>query len=417
VFPLSALFSRVVKHGELTVVDHEGRSHRFGPQSGKPAVTIRLKDKSLYRRIGLNPNLEIGNAYVDGTLVVEKGTLQELLEILLHASVYLDHSRIGAAIRLVEEAMRLPAVVNPVGRAQKNVAHHYDLSGKLYDLFLDSDKQYSCAYFVSPDDDIDTAQHQKKQHLAAKLDLRPGQKVLDIGCGWGGLALFLAREFKVRVTGLTLSVEQYRVAEERARAAGLSDRVKFKLLDYRLEDQTYDRIVSVGMFEHVGRPHFSQYFAKVKELLAEDGVALIHTIGKQCRPSPINSWIRRNIFPGAYLPTMSQLTPKLEKLDLWLTDLENLRLHYAETLKTWNRRFQVNRGRAAELYDERFCRMWEFYLLACEAGFRWGSLTVFQMQLTKRIDTLPITRDYMFEAEQRMRMAEHEALRPRMAGE
>ncbi len=416
-FALSALFGRVIRHGELTVVDHLGRSHRFGSPGASPAVTMRLTDPALYRKIGLNPNLEIGNAYVDGTLVVEQGGLAQLLEILMEASNVIEHSRLGSMLRIWEEVRRLPAVVNPVGRAQKNVAHHYDLSGKLYDLFLDSDRQYSCAYFADAGDDIEAAQLRKKQHLAAKLDLKPGQSVLDIGCGWGGLALFLAREFKVKVTGLTLSLEQYRVAQERARQQGLADRVEFKLLDYRLETRTYDRIVSVGMFEHVGRPHFQQFFAKVKALLAEDGVAVIHTIGKTSRPSPINVWIRRNIFPGAYLPALSQLTPKFEKLDLWLTDFENLRLHYAQTLKAWNQRFQANRAKAAELYDERFCRMWEFYLLACEAGFRTGGLTVFQLQLTKCIDTLPITRDYMFEAEQRMRMREHEAWRPRLAGE
>jgi cyclopropane-fatty-acyl-phospholipid synthase len=284
---------------------------------------------------------------------------------------------------------------NPVPRARRNVAHHYDLSDQLYELFLDRDRQYSCAYFGSPEDDLDTAQESKKRHIAAKLLLRPGLKVLDIGSGWGGLALYLAGECGADVTGLTLSEEQHKVATRRAAAAGLSDRVRFHLRDYREETGRYDRIVSVGMFEHVGVNQYPTYFRRLSELLTADGVALLHSIGRMEGPGTTNPWIRKYIFPGGYSPALSEVVPEAERARLWITDIEILRLHYAETLRAWRRRFEHNRERICELYDERFCRMWEMYLVGAEIAFRRDGHLVFQMQLAKAVDTVPLTRDYM----------------------
>jgi cyclopropane-fatty-acyl-phospholipid synthase len=286
-----------------------------------------------------------------------------------------------------------------VGRAKRNVAHHYDLSDELYELFLDRDRQYSCAYFRSPDDDIDTAQHQKKRHLAAKLLLRPGQKVLDIGSGWGGLALYLAAECGVEVTGLTLSEEQYEVAIRRAAQAGLADRVRFHLRDYREERGQYDRIVSVGMFEHVGVNQYPAFFKKLHELLAPDGVALLHAIGRMDGPGSTNPWLRKYIFPGGYCPALSEVVPEAERVRLWITDIEILRLHYAETLRAWRRRFTQHRERIRALYDERFCRMWEMYLVGCELAFRRDIMLVFQLQMAKAVDVVPLTRDYIVDWE------------------
>jgi cyclopropane-fatty-acyl-phospholipid synthase len=286
-----------------------------------------------------------------------------------------------------------------VSAARANVAHHYDLSDTLYDLFLDADRQYSCAYYMSFDDTLERAQEQKKRHLAAKLLLRSGHRVLDIGSGWGGLALYIAQAADVDVTGVTLSTEQHGYSNQRVDKAGLTDRVRFELKDYRHENGRYDRIVSVGMFEHVGVGHFREYFDKIRDLLTDDGVALIHTIGAADGPGAAHAWIRKYIFPGGYSPALSEVVPIIERAGLHITDIEVLRLHYAETLKAWRQRFMANRDRVSAIYDERFCRMWEFYLAGCEAGFRHSGLVVFQIQVSKRIDTVPLTRDYILEWE------------------
>jgi cyclopropane-fatty-acyl-phospholipid synthase len=288
---------------------------------------------------------------------------------------------------------------NPLPRARQNVAHHYDLSDQFYELFLDRDRQYSCGYFRDEAEDLDAAQLDKKKHLAAKLLIRPGQKVLDIGSGWGGLALYLSAECGADVTGLTLSVEQHKFATRRAAAAGLSDRVRFYLRDYREEVGQYDRIVSVGMFEHVGLNHYGAFFTKLKSLLAPDGVALLHSIGRKDGPGTTMPWIRKYIFPGGYVPALSEVLPAVEQLRLWVTDIEILRLHYAETLRAWRRRFERNRDRVLALYDERFYRMWEMYLVGSEIAFRRQDHMVFQMQLAKAVDAVPLTRDYMLDWE------------------
>jgi cyclopropane-fatty-acyl-phospholipid synthase len=288
---------------------------------------------------------------------------------------------------------------NPRSRARHNVAHHYDLDGRLYRLFLDGDEQYSCAYFESRDQSLDDAQLAKKRHLAAKLCVKPGAKVLDIGCGWGGLALYLAEIAGANVTGITLSQEQYKRAQNRAIERDLTRNTAFQLVVYRDVDGRYDRIVSVGMFEHVGVVHYPEFFGKVKELLADDGVALLHSIGRQDGPASTNPWLRKYIFPGGYSPAMSEVVPVVERSGLWITDIEILRLHYAETLRAWRTRFNANRERIRALYDERFCRMWEFYLAGSEMAFRHQGHLNFQMQFAKKIDAVPLTRDYMVDWE------------------
>ena len=392
---LASVLARFIRIGRLSVVDASGRRHVFEGSAG-PAATIRLHDPALHWKLLLKPRLLIPEAFVAGTLTVEEGSsLYDFIDVLVANDAAQPNALplwLGqAAGRLVRRLHQY----NPVPRARRNVAHHYDLSDQLYELFLDRDRQYSCAYFGSPEDDLDTAQENKKRHIAAKLLLRPGLRVLDVGSGWGGLALYLAAECGADVTGLTLSEEQHKVATRRAAAAGLGDRVRFYLRDYREETGRYDRIVSVGMFEHVGVNQYPTYFRRLSELLEPDGVALLHSIGRMDGPGTTNPWLRKYIFPGGYSPALSEVVPEAERARLWITDIEILRLHYAETLRAWRRRFEHNRERICELYDERFCRMWEMYLVGSEIAFRRDGHLVFQMQLAKAVDTVPLTRDYM----------------------
>ena len=395
---LTRLFERVITIGRLRVIDANGRSHVF---AGSPeiSVAIRLRDPVLHRKLLVRPRLLLPEAYVDGTLTIEEGSLYDLIDLLAVNLEALPEGFLGHFLNGSGTALRRINQYNPVSRAWRNAAHHYDLSDQLYELFLDQDRQYSCAYFSDRGDSLDTAQLNKKRHIAAKLLIGSGQRVLDIGSGWGGLALYLASECGADVTGLTLSVEQHRVAMRRAAAAGLSDRVRFYLRDYREELGPYDRIVSVGMFEHVGINHYNAFFTRLKALLAPDGVALLHSIGRMDGPGSTNPWIRKYIFPGGYFPALSEVLPVVEQSRLWVTDVEILRLHYAETLKSWRDRFARNRDRLSEIYDERFCRMWEMYLVGSEVAFRRGGCMVFQLQLAKAIDAVPLTRDYMIDWE------------------
>ncbi|HYG85180.1 MAG TPA: cyclopropane-fatty-acyl-phospholipid synthase family protein [Azospirillum sp.] len=396
---LARLLNRALTRGAFTLVDANGHTHRIG--IGIPTLILRLHDKALHRQLVLTPRLSFGEAYMDGRLTVEGGSLYELL-ILLSDGVDVDgladpiRDRLAPILRYAEQH-------NPLPRARRNVAHHYDLSRRFYELFLDRDMQYSCAYFETPGMGLDEAQEAKKRHIAAKLLLHPGHHVLDIGCGWGGMALYLARHAGVRVTGITLSTEQLAVARERAAAAGLSDRVRFELRDYREVIGRFDRIVSVGMFEHVGVPHYGTFFAKLRELLAEDGVALLHSIGRSDGPGTTNPWLRKYIFPGGYSPALSEVVPFIERARLWSTDIEILRLHYAETLRHWRERFLARRDEAVRLYDERFCRMWEFYLSGAEIAFRYQGHMVMQIQMARSVGTAPLTRDYMIDTERAMR--------------
>jgi cyclopropane-fatty-acyl-phospholipid synthase len=393
------LLRHLVHRGTLRLIDAAGRPHVYTGAPG-PVVTIRLHDRPIERQLLFYPRLMLGEAYMDGRLTIEDGaTLYDLLEFLGHNMAVAPKSVLTPLYNGFGRVFRGLQQWNPVGRSRRNVAHHYDLSDALYAIFLDRDRQYSCAYFTGPDQTIEQAQANKKRHLASKLLLKPGQRVLDIGCGWGGLALYLAKECEVEVTGLTLSVEQHRVAERRAAAAGLSSKVRFKLLDYRQERDQYDRIVSVGMFEHVGVPQYPTFFSKVKSLLKDDGVALLHAIGRSDGAGSTNPWIRKYIFPGGYSPALSEVLPVVERTGLWITDIEILRLHYAETLRAWRTRFLAERERVRALYDERFCRMWEFYLAGSEIAFRYQGHMVWQMQMARRVDTVPMTRDYMLDWE------------------
>lgn len=390
------LLKRLIRFGTVRLIEANGRAHVFG-SGQEPCCTLRLRDRAAGFTLGLHPTLKLGEAFMDGRLTVDDGRLYEFLEIVARNLNALDAGPYWT--RLSGLSQLVPWRINRT-RARRNVTHHYDLSGELYRLFLDDDLQYSCAYFTSPHDSLEAAQLNKKRHLAAKLYMnRQDLKVLDIGAGWGGLGMYLAGETGAEVTGITLSDEQHRVSNQRATGAGLGDRVRFDLRDYREETSRYDRIVSVGMLEHVGRPGYQTYFDKIRDLLNDDGVAVVHSIGYFDPPGPINPFIRKHIFPGAELPSLSEICTAVERSGLLVNDVEVLRVHYADTLRAWRQRFLVSWDKAAELYDERFCRMWLFYLALCEIGFRYRGTMVFQIQLTKKIDTLPLTRDYMIDWE------------------
>ena len=397
---LARVLKAYTKTGCLLIVDAHGRRHRIGnaPDGDwNGALTIRLADPSLHWKLALHPELNFGVAYMDGTLTVENGTIWEFLTFA-GENIRANGSRMPLFGRIMAGAARWGRKVqqfNPAGRSQRNVAHHYDLSERFYELFLDEDRQYSCAYFARPDMTLEEAQSAKKDHILKKLRLEDGQRVLDIGCGWGGMALHIAKNSDAEVLGITLSKEQLAVARRRADEAGLANRVRFELLDYRLVRDRFDRIVSVGMFEHVGAPHYRAFFRAVEGLLKPDGVALLHSIGRADGPAATNTFIRRYIFPGGYIPALSEVFKALETSDLWATDVEVLRLHYAETLRHWRARFVQNWDQVRDLYDERFCRMWEFYLAGSEMSFRFDRMMVFQMQLTRSRHALPLTRDYM----------------------
>jgi len=392
------LLNHVVKTGHLTVVETSGQTWAVGDGS-PPSVTLTLRDRSIGRAIAFNPHLKFGEAYMDGRLDITEGDVWDLMDLLGRNVGTGYGTPLAAAIARARRLVRRILQYNPIGKAQANVAHHYDLDGGLYDLFLDPDRQYSCAYFETPDATLDEAQLAKKRHIAAKLKLEEGHRVLDIGSGWGGLGLYLAEMEEVDVTGVTLSQEQHTLSNARAAHQQLDDRVRFRLEDYRHLDPAFDRIVSVGMFEHVGVGHYQEYFDQVARLLADDGVALIHAIGRIDGPGTTNPWIAKYIFPGGYIPALSEVLPAIEKAGLFVTDVEILRLHYAETLRHWRERFTANRDRAKDIYDERFCRMWEFYLAASESSFRHMGFMVFQVQVTKTVDALPVTRGYMGETE------------------
>ena len=390
---LDLFLRRFIVAGRLTVQCPDGRTQTYaGPPGSGKAATIALRDWKTVRRLVLNPELAVGEAYMDGGMAPLDGSIHDLLAVLV---ANLRANPKGVAVvwlrRFIAQLLRPIGQFNAPGRARRNVAHHYDLKGQLYSLFLDQDRQYSCAYFPTGRETLEEAQAAKKHHIAAKLCLNtPDLHVLDIGSGWGGMALTLARDYGARVTGITLSAEQLAEARARTEAEGLSDRVKFELLDYRAVNQPFDRIVSVGMFEHVGISHYRTFFNVVKQALKPDGVALLHTIGQWDGPGTNNPWINKYIFPGAYCPALSEIMPVIERSGLVATDIEVLRLHYAETLYHWRRRFAANRDTIASLYDERFCRMFEFYLSSCELGFRNASMGVFQVQLARQQTSVPL---------------------------
>jgi cyclopropane-fatty-acyl-phospholipid synthase len=413
-FPLSNMLEAFVRVGTLKVIDAEGKTHVFAGAPG-PQVTMRLTDPRLYRKLFFNPELAAGEAYMDGRMRFEDSTLRDFLTLFSLNRLSLGNQPLQKVLRRVSRGLKRFQQANPVGKAQQNVAHHYDLGNDFYKLFLDEGMQYSCAYFLDDTETLEEAQQNKLRLIAAKLNLKPGLKVLDIGSGWGELALYLASLEEVDVTGVTLSKEQHELSNERARKAGLANRVRFELRDYREVREQFDRVVSVGMFEHVGVHHYPEFFAKVNDLLSDNGVMLLHSIGHMSPPGTASPWLRKYIFPGAYSPALSEVFTAVEQASLWVTDLEFLRLHYAKTLAHWCRRFEANRARIAQMYDERFCRMWEFYLISAEMMFRTGSQLVFHMQLAKKRDAAPIVRDYITDLQRRYR--EMEARLPQRVGQ
>jgi len=412
---LRGFLSQFIRRGSMTVTGASGAKFTVGDGSGLP-VAVRFVTAEAERRVLVNPELGLGEAYMDGEFVVERGTIADALAILLDQPDLLPQwAKPWWHLRYLTRHLKQ---FNPRSRSRANVAHHYDLDARLYSLFLDADKQYSCAYFETPDTTLDDAQLAKKRHIAAKLLIKRGQRVLDIGSGWGGLGLYLAEIAGADVTGVTLSTEQLQIANARASEKGLSRSARFLLQDYRDIDGPFDRIVSVGMFEHVGAGFYDAYFQRCAELLTEDGVMVLHSIGRSQGPDSTNPWIAKYIFPGGYIPALSEVLPAIERAGLLVCDVEILRLHYAETLKAWRERFMARREEAVQLYDERFALMWEFYLAACEMTFRKQAMMTFQIQLTRRQGVVPITRDYIARSETRLRAIEGGArTRLKLAGE
>ena len=403
---IDRFLARSVKRGQLTVTHADGSTSIFGsPDPDFPSVALRFADRGVAGRIVRHPALGAAEAFMDGSLIIEQGDIRDLVKLLKGNNQWGSGGGLKPAlpIKLLKQVVHRVDRVNMARRSKRNVAHHYDLSDRLYDLFLDADRQYSCAYFTDPANSLEQAQSDKKAHIAAKLALKPGMKVLDIGCGWGGMALYLHQKTGAEVLGVTLSEEQLKVARRRAEEAGVADKVKFELIDYRHVTGTFDRIVSVGMFEHVGPAHYKTFFRRCRNLLNEDGVMLLHTIGRMGPPGVTDAWTVKYIFPGGYNPALSEIVSANEGLRFILTDVEVLRLHYAYTLDHWYDRTVAARAAIVALYDEPFYRMWQFYLAGAVAAFRYGGMVNYQLQYAKNRHTLPITRDYMIEGEQALR--------------
>jgi cyclopropane-fatty-acyl-phospholipid synthase len=397
---LRYFLSEFIRRGAMTFITARGDKFTCGDGTGEP-VCVRFLTTDAERRVLLNPELGLGEVYMEGSFVVEEGSIADALAILMDQPEILPRwAKLQWWLRYLVRHVRQ---FNPRSRSKNNVARHYDLDGRLYSLFLDPDKQYSCGYFETPDATLDDAQLAKKRHLAAKLLIRRGDRVLDIGSGWGGLSLYLAEMTRADVTGVTLSTEQLQLSNARAAERNLTRSAKFLLEDYRDVTGPFERIVSVGMFEHVGVDFYETYFRRCAELLTEDGVMMLHSIGRSEGPDATNPWIAKYIFPGGYIPALSEVIPAIERAGLLVCDIEILRLHYAETLKAWRERFMARREEAVQLYDERFARMWEFYLACSEMSFRKQNMMNFQIQLTKRQGVVPMTRDYIFREEARLR--------------
>ena len=397
---LSTLLRRFVQCGTLRVYDADGRLHTFSGTPAEPVVTMRLHSKSLYTKLFFNPELYVGEAYMDGTLTFEDGsTCFDLLNLFSNNRTGLTHHPLQAFLRSTWRSLRRLHQYNPIGKALKNASHHYDLSDDFYRLFLDEDLQYTCAYYLDPEDTLEQAQLNKKRHVCAKLKIEDGMKIAELGCGWGGLALHIAQSADVEVTAVNLSIEQIRVARQRAEQLGVADRVHFEHMDYRELQGKYDRVVSVGMLEHVGLGHYDEFFQKFRSLLTEDGIGLVHSIGRYSPPGSVSPFVRKYIFPGGYAPSLSEIFAPAERQRVWVSDCEILRMHYYYTLRDWRERFMANWDKAAAIYDERMCRMWEFYLISAQLAFLTGSQMIFQLVLANNRVAVPIVRDYMVDGE------------------
>jgi len=407
---LDKVLRRVIRLGELIVTDHDGKVYRYGnADPARPAVKVRLTDPGAARFIEKDPRTGAGEAYMDGRLVVDQGDIRDMVLLFRENAPWEREETLetrGPVRKALEYLAGRLDQINWRSRSRRNAEHTYNLTRQLYELFLDEDRQYTCAYYRDPANSLEQAQLDKKAHLAAKLHLKPGMRLLDIGCGWGGLALYLHRQYDVDVLGIALAPDQIQFCRERAEAEGVADRVKFELMDYRDVDGPFDRIVNVGLIEHLGRPHHAGFFAKCATLLKPDGVMVSHCCGRMGGPGITDKWTRKYIFPGGYTPSLSELVVQAERQKLLVTDVETLRFHYAHTLEEWYRRTVAHRAEVISLYDERFYRMWQFYLAGAEAAFRYGSFVNWQVQYVRRRDALPIVRDHMVEEEARLRETE-----------
>ncbi len=393
---LISFLNDLFKEDGFELVDSNSKKYVIGnPKKEKPIV-IKLLDQKLMQKLLINPDLYFGEAYMDGSLVIQNGTLTEFLDLAFKNIGRGDINFYGSVIKKLKGTFRYLTNFNKIVKSKENVAHHYDISEKLYDLFLDENRQYSCAYFKNDNDTLEQAQNNKIHHIIKKLNIQPNQKVLDIGSGWGTLALAIAKETKASVIGITLSENQFEYSKSKAKEMNLSNQVDFKLVDYRQLNEKFDRIVSVGMFEHVGRKFYKTYFNTVFKLLNEKGIALIHTIGSSMPPRDPQPWITKYIFPGGYTPSLSEVAKPIENSGLIVSDIEVLRMHYAHTLRNWKERFLSKKDTILGMFDEKFFRMWEFYLASCEMAFKWGDQVVFQFQLSKDNTSVPNTRDYIY---------------------
>ncbi|WOC15130.1 class I SAM-dependent methyltransferase [Pseudochrobactrum sp. MP213Fo] len=408
---LHSILNSLITQGDLNVIYADGQHQTYG-NGTPPHITLVFRNKAAQRAIALDPELKLGECFMDGDIDFTSGDIYGFLQLIFeNTGPTAAKAPWMRMLNRMRRFFRPLQQMNTLTRASKNVQRHYDLSGALYDLFLDPDKQYSCAYFETPQTSLAEAQLAKKRHIAAKLQIRPDDTLLDIGCGWGGLGLYFAELLQADVTGVTLSHEQFQIANQRAQTRGLSTQARFILQDYRKLDQQFDRISSVGMFEHVGVTHFAEFFEQVARLLKPNGTMLLHSIGRSDEPSVTNPFIRKYIFPGGYIPALSEVLPHIENSGLVITDIEILRLHYAETLKAWREAFIANREKAKAIYDERFCRMWEFYLAGSETAFRWQNMMVFQIQLAHKQDAVPLTRSYIELEEKRLKRLETRKLK------
>ena len=393
---LARFLNKLFKYEGFVLIDANSKKYIIGnPKKEKP-ISLKLLDKKLHYKLLFYPDLYLGEAYTDGSLVIENGSLTDFLEIAMKNLGRNEINLFGKLTKKIRGTYRYLTNFNFAKKSKSNVAHHYDISDNLYDLFLDPKRQYSCGYFKDENDSLETAQNNKINHLIKKLNLKPNQKVLDIGCGWGSLAIEIAKKTKCEVTGITLSENQYKYSLDAAKKNNLENQVQFKLTDYRSLDEKFDRIVSVGMFEHVGRKFYKTFFKQVNDLLNDKGLAVIHTIGSVNGPRDPHPWITKYIFPGGYTPSLSEIARPIENSGLVISDMEILRLHYSHTLRHWKERFLDKREKVLEIFDEKFLRMWEFYLVGCEMAFKWGDQVVFQLQLTKKLKATPITRDYIY---------------------
>jgi len=393
---LARFLNRLFKKDGFILIDADSKKYIIGLPENQNPIKIKLLDKKLHYKLLFRPDLYFGEAYSEGTIIIENGSLTDFLDLALMNIGRSELNFFSQLLNKLSGTYRYITNFNFIKKSKMNVAHHYDLSDDLYDLFLDSKKQYSCAYFKNENDSLETAQNNKIQHIIKKLNIKPNQKVLDIGCGWGSLAIDIAKSIKCKVTGITLSENQFNYCLKKAKELNLENQVKFKLIDYRELNEKFDRIVSIGMFEHVGRKFYKKFFQQVERLLFKDGVSLIHTIGSVNPPRDPHPWITKYIFPGGYTPSLSEVTAPIEKAGLIVSDVEVLKLHYSQTLRHWKENCIANKLKIIEMFDERFFRMWEFYLASCESAFKWGDQVVYQFQLTKNYTSTPTTRDYIY---------------------